>query len=172
MSQQGSPKDSPDYWIDEINKIILTDPLSPESRERLENLKAYLFELSDLAASQTASNDRRQKYDLKLKRGLRIKLRKESYKQNYRDWAAALVCHLNEPSKEEARQIRKAIRDRLECGSDEARNRYNEFIRGKPSSLRETDLPIPLKDLEPMLWKFIERFEARFSQSAKKRSNS
>ena len=172
MSQQGSPKGSPDYWIDEINKIILTDPLSPESRGRLENLKAYLFELSDLATSQTASNDRRQEYDIKLFRGMKIRLRKESYEQNYRDWAAALVWHLNEPDKKEATQIRKAIRDRLECGSDEARNRYNEFIRGKPSSLRETDLPIPLKDLEPMLWKFIERFEARFSQSAKKRSNS
>ena len=171
MSQQGSPKDSPDYWIDEINKIILTDPLSPESRERLENLKAYLFELADLAASQTASNDRRQKYDLKLKRSLKTKLRKESYEQNYRDWAAALVWHLNEPNKEEARQIRKAIRDRLECGSDEARNRYNEFIRGKPSSLRETDLPIPLKDLEPMLWKFIERYEDRYRPQVKKRSD-
>lgn len=64
MSKQGSRKDSPDYWIDEINKIILTDPLSPESRERLENLKTYLFELSDLAASQTASNAERTKPEI------------------------------------------------------------------------------------------------------------
>ena len=168
MSQQGSRKDSPDYWIDEINKIILTDPLSPESRERLENLKTYFFELSYLASSQTASNERRQKYDHKLARSWKTRQRRESYEQNYRDWAAAFVCHLNEPDKKEASKIRKAIRDRLKCGTDEARNRYNEFIKGKPSSLRETDLLIPLKDLEPMLWKFIERFEERY----KKRFNN
>lgn len=162
MSQQGSRKASPDYWIDEINKIILTDPLSPESRERLENLKAYLFELSDLASSQTASNERRLQYDDKLARLWKKGQRLKSYEQNYRDWAAALVCHLNEPDKKEARKIRKAISDRLECGTEEARNRYNNYIRGKPSSLRETDLLIPLEKLEPMLWEWIKRFEDKF----------
>jgi len=162
MSQQGSRKDSPDYWIDEINKIILTDPLSPESRERLENLKTYLFELSDLASGQTASNERRLQYDEKLARLWKKGQRLKSYEQNYRDWAAAFVCHLNEPDKKEANKIRKAMRERLDCGTEEARNRYNNFIKGKPSSLRETDLLVPLEKLEPMLWEWIKRFEDKF----------
>ena len=150
-----------DDWADELTRLIAMDNLSADQLQTLVDVRAYLIELSALAASEGTTQARQQKMDLKIGRNSLIKNKPTRLTSAYRDWATVLLGHLNEPSEEEAKRIRNAIRKGFPEYSDRAVElRYNKHIKGQQPSFSEDAVsPISDADRERLLWSYIEKHD-------------
>ena len=160
MSDRSGNKKADD-WADELTRLIAMDNLSADQLQTLVGLRAYLIELSALASSEGTTQERQQKMDLKIGRISLIKKKPNRLTSAYRDWAAVLLGHLNEPSEDEAKRIRNAIRKGFPKFSDRAVEiRYNKHIKGQQPSFSEHAVSqISNADRERLLWNYIKKHD-------------
>lgn len=162
MSDTSEDKDVED-WAGELTRLIAMDNLSADQLRTLRGLRNYLIELSALAGGggDRTTQERQREIDEKLSRKDIIDKKFARLTSAYRDWAAMLLGHLNEPSEEEAKRIRSAIREGRPDFSDRAVEiRYNKHIKGQQPSFSEDAISaLSDADRKRFLWSYIKKHD-------------